>query len=281
MQVVGVKFKSSNDITFFNATNLHIKKGDAVICNFNDALDYGIVEIPIEEKDTSGDIQKIVRIATENDKNKFNELREKEANAVIKAKKLAKKHNLDMKIINSDYTFDLSKLTFSFTADGRVDFRDLLKSLASEFKTRIELRQVGARDEAKILGGYGPCGRNLCCSSYLKEFEKVSIKMAKDQSLSLNPSGINGMCGRLKCCLAYEENDYLKALQQMPKLNSKVKTPDGEGTVSFNNVLKDEVSVKFANPDGGYTIKDYALCEIVYEKHEQNNLKKVEKEKNN
>ena len=280
MQIVGVKFKNNSEIVFFNASNLKIKKGDAVVCDYDDGLNFGIVETPLEEKDTTGEIKKVVRIATENDLKKYEENKAKEHKAVLKAKELAKKHKLEMKIIDADWTFDLSKLTFSFTADGRVDFRDLLKSMASEFKTRIELKQVGARDESKILGGYGPCGRELCCSNHLKEFEKVSIKMAKDQGLSLNPSGINGMCGRLKCCLAYEENDYAKALQKMPKLNSKVKTPDGEGTVTFNNVLKDEVSVKFANPEGGYTIKDYALGEIVFEKREQpanNNAEKNNK----
>ena len=175
-----------------------------------------------------------------------------------------------MKMIDAEYTFDMSKLSFSFTADNRVDFRELLKSLASEFKTRIELRQVGARDESKILGGYGPCGRPLCCSNHLRDFGKVSIKMAKDQGLSLNPTGINGVCGRLMCCLAYEEDEYSKVLQRMPKLNSKVKTPEGEGTVTFNNVLKEEVSVKFVNEDGSYIIRDFSLGEIEFERKEQN-----------
>ena len=281
MQIVGVKFKQSNEIFYFNASNLKIKKGDAVVCENDDSLCYGIAETDLEEKDTSGEIKKVVRIATDGDKKKFLDLKDKEVKAVQKAKELVKKHNLEMKMIDAEYTFDMSKLTFSFTADNRVDFRDLLKSLASEFKTRIELRQVGARDESKILGGYGPCGRPLCCANHLKEFEKVSIKMAKDQGLSLNPSGINGMCSRLKCCLSYEENDYLQALQRMPKLNSKVKTPDGEGSVTFNNVLTNEVSVKFANPEGGYTIKDYALGEIVFEKREQPANNKTENSNKN
>ena len=267
MQIVGVKFKPVSEVQYFNAGDLVLKRDECVICDTENGLMFGVVEVPNNEQSTSGEYKKIVRKATEGDKRKLSDIHKKEADVLKEAKKLAKKHELEMKIIEAEYSFDMSKLCFIFSAEGRVDFRDLLKSMASEFKTRIELKQIGARDETKILGGIGPCGRPLCCANHLKDFGKVSMKMAKDQGLSLNPSGINGMCGRLKCCLSYEENDYLKALQNMPKLNSKVKTPDGEGTVTFNNVLKDEVSVKFPNEDGGYTIKDYALGEIVFEKH--------------
>lgn len=269
MQIVGIKFKSSNEICWLDANNHQIKKGDGVICESENGLMYGIADTDVEEKNTDGEHKKVVRIAGENDKRKLADIHKKEADAVLTAKNLIKKHKLEMKLIDAEYSFDMTKLAFSFTAEGRVDFRDLLKSMAGEFKTRIELRQVGVRDEAKILGGYGPCGRQLCCSNHLKDFEKVSIKMAKDQGLSLNPSGINGVCGRLKCCLAYEENDYTSALQNMPKLGAKVGTPDGEGTVTFNNVLKDEVSVKFINEDGSYSIKDYALGEIKFDKEKQ------------
>ena len=269
MQVVGIKFKSVGEVCEYDANNLQIKTGDAVICESDGGLLYGIAETDVKEKNTDGEYKKVIRIATENDRHKLDEIRKKEADAILIAKGLIKKHELEMKLIDAEYSFDMTKLAFTFTAEGRVDFRELLKSMASEFKTRIELKQVGVRDEAKILGGYGSCGRQLCCSNHLRDFEKVSIKMAKDQGLSLNPSGINGVCGRLKCCLSYEENDYVAALQNMPKLNSKVKTPDGEGTVTFNNVLKDEVSVKFINEDGSYSIKDYALGEIKFDKYKQ------------
>ena len=266
MQVVGIKFKSVGEICWLDANNHDIKKGDAVICESDGGLLYGFAETDVEEKNTDGEYKKVIRIATENDRHKLADIHKKEADAVLIAKGLIKKHELEMKLIDAEYSFDMTKLAFSFTAEGRVDFRELLKSMAGEFKTRIELKQVGVRDEAKILGGYGSCGRQLCCSNHLRDFEKVSIKMAKDQGLSLNPSGINGVCGRLKCCLSYEENDYVTALQNMPKLGSKVGTPDGEGTVTFNNVLKDEVSVKFVNEDGSYSIKDYAVGEIKFDK---------------
>ena len=266
MQIVGVKFKSVGEIIEFNANNHEIKKDMAVICETENGLMFGFAETDSKEKNTSGEYQKVVRIATDGDKRKLEDIHKKEQEALMKTKQLAKKHGLEMKVIDAEYTFDMNKLTFSFTAEGRVDFRDLLKSLAGEFKTRIELKQIGARDETKILGGYGPCGRQLCCANHLRDFGKVSIKMAKDQGLSLNPTGINGMCNRLLCCLQYEENDYAQVLQKMPKLNSKVKTPDGEGVCTFNNVLKEQVSVKFINEDGGYTIKDYSLGEIKFEK---------------
>ena len=266
MQIVGVKFKPATEVEYFNCERLELKKGDAVICETENGLMFGIVEINSAEHNTSGEYKKVLRVATENDKKKLNDVHQKETDALNKAKKLAKQHGLEMKLIDAEYTFDTNKLTFSFTAEGRVDFRDLLKSMATEFRTRIELKQIGARDETKVIGGFGPCGRTLCCASHLKDFGKVSIKMAKDQGLSLNPTGINGMCNRLLCCLQYEENDYVEALQNMPKLNSKVSTPDGEGVATFNNVLKNEVSVKFVNEDGSYVIRDYALGEIKFEK---------------
>ncbi len=268
MQIVKVRFKSNGELIDYNANDLFIKKGQAVICESENGLVFGVAETDKVEIDTTGEFKKIVRLATDGDKKKLEDIEKKQKYAISFAKKMVRKHNLEMKVIDAEYTFDMSKLVFTFTADGRVDFRDLLKSLAGEFKTRIELKQVGVRDEAKILGGLGPCGRPLCCANHLKDFAKVGIKMAKDQGLSLNPSGINGVCGRLMCCLAYEEDDYVKALEKMPKLNSRVKTPDGEGVVTFNNVLKDEVSVKFINEDGSYNIKDYALGEISFEKRQ-------------
>ena len=264
--LVGVKFKPVSDAEYFESNNLELKENENVICDTENGLMFGTVVELNHQKEAETEYKKVVRIATKNDVEKLAEIEKKNKEALRISKKLAKKHGVEMKIIDVDYSFDYSKLTISFTAEGRVDFRELLKSLASEFKTRIELKQVGARDETKILGGYGPCGRQLCCANHLKDFGKVGIKMAKDQNLALNPSSINGVCNRLLCCLQYEENDYLSALQNMPKLNSKVQTPDGEGVVTFNNVLKNEVSVKFLNDNGGYTIRDYALGEIKFEK---------------
>ena len=270
MQIVGIKLKPVGDIVNYNANGLELKKGQEVICESENGLVYGVVEVDSCEENTEGQFEKVIRIATDGDKKKQQDIQKREKDAISFAKKMVRFHNLEMKIIDAEFTFDMTKLSFVFTAEGRVDFRELLKSLAGEFKTRIELKQVGVRDEAKILGGHGPCGRLLCCSNHLRDFGKVSIKMAKDQGLSLNPTGINGVCGRLMCCLAYEEDEYAKALQKMPKLNSKVQTPEGVGTVTFNNVLKNEVSVKFVNEDGSYIIKDFALGEIKFEQKEQN-----------
>jgi cell fate regulator YaaT (PSP1 superfamily) len=188
--------------------------------------------------------------------------------ALAETKKVVLEQKLDMKVVAAEYSFDTTKLIISFVAEDRVDFRDLVKTLAAMFKTRIELRQIGVRDEAKLVGGYGPCGRGLCCANHLCSFEKVSIKMAKNQGLSLNPQSISGACGRYMCCLGYEDEQYSQVLAKMPKLNSKVKTPDGVGVVVFNNVLKEQVSVKFIKDDGSFTTNDYALTEIKFGKEE-------------
>ena len=272
MQIVGVKFRPAGAIEYFNAGDLKLKNSEEVVVDTENGLMYGYVALDSVEQNTEGEYRKVLRIATDGDKKKLFDVQKKEEYALKATKKLVKEHGLEMKVVLAEYTFDMSKLTISYTADNRVDFRELLKSLATEFKTRIELRQIGARDETKLVGGYGPCGRKLCCANHLRDFGKVSIKMAKDQNLSLNPTGINGMCNRLFCCLQYEENDYAEAMKNMPKLNSKVKTPDGIGVVTFNNVLKDEVSVKFINDDGSYSIKDYGIGEIEFERRpdEQN-----------
>lgn len=264
MQIIGVKFRSSNNIYDFDAGSLEIKKGDAVIVETINGLCYGKVEVVNKDKESETELKKVIRKATEKDSQHLLTIRKKEQNALSEVKTMAKQYGLEMKVIDAEYMFDMSKLIFTFTADDRVDFRELVKSLASTFKTRIELRQVGVRDEAKILGGLGPCGRQTCCKNHLKEFEKVSVKMAKNQGLSLNPTGISGTCGRLMCCLAYEDNQYVEALSKMPKLNSKVKTPDGVGSVTYNNILKNLVSVKFVNEDGSYKINEYALSEIEF-----------------
>ena len=188
---------------------------------------------------------------------------------MTEAKKFSAQLKLDMQIVNAEYAFDESKVTINFTADDRVDFRDLVKILAGAIKTRIELRQVGARDKAKILGGIGLCGREVCCKRFLPDFEKVNIKMAKNQGISLNPNNINGVCGRLLCCLSYENEQYVELIKLMPKLNSKVSTKDGVGTVVYNDLLKKLVSVKFIDDKDNFHIEDYPLEEISLVETEQ------------
>lgn len=271
MQVVEVKFKAVGDIGQYIDEKLDLQVDDDVIVDDEGLVKYGIViksNLPVDEEKQ---YQKIMRKATEKDINQLKQNIKKAEYALQETKSLVKKQMLDMKVISAEYTFDTSKLIISFTSENRVDFRELVKTLAGLFKTRIELRQIGVRDEAKILGGIGPCGRQLCCSNHLCSFEKVSIKMAKNQGLSLNPTGISGSCGRYMCCLAYEDDFYADAMAKMPKLNSKVKTPDGEGVCSFNNVLKQTVTVKFVGEDGSHKFADYSLGEIKFEDGKKQN----------
>ena len=191
-------------------------------------------------------------------------LEKKQKEILLQTKKLINKHNLEMDLIGVECAFDSSKIIFIYTAEGRVDFRELIKELASIYKSKIELRQVGIRDEAKIVGGLGPCGREVCCKNFLQDFEKVSIKMAKNQNLSLNPTNISGLCGRLMCCLSYENEYYAETIKLMPKVNSKVLTPDGEGIVVYNDLLKKIVSVKFVSKDDETKIIDYDLSNIKF-----------------
>ena len=204
----------------------------------------------VSEEDIVNPLKPVIRVATEVDKKQHmeNKMKEKETLEICIEK--VKNHNLDMNPVDVEYTFDNNKVIFYFTADGRVDFRELVKDLASVFKTRIELRQIGVRDEAKMLGGIGPCGRSLCCSTWLGDFEPVSIKMAKDQDLSLNPAKISGICGRLFCCLKYEHDAYMRILQTIPGIGSIVSTPDGEGVVIGINVLLELIRVKINDSDG-------------------------------
>lgn len=265
MQIVQVKFKAVGDIGLFDSNGLNLKTDDDVIVDEDGLIKYGIV-INDNVKGQEKQYPKVLRIATEKDIKQVKQNLENAKRVLTETKKIVAQQKLDMSVVSSEYTFDTSKLIISFVAENRVDFRELVKLLAGMFKTRIELRQIGVRDEAKIVGGYGPCGRQLCCANHLCSFEKVSIKMAKNQGLSLNPQSISGACGRYMCCLAYEDSQYSKVLAKMPKLNEKVQTPDGEGTVVFNNVLKEQVSVKFAKDDGSYTTNDYALSEIKFKR---------------
>ena len=247
VKVVGIKFKDTGKSYYFSPEDFNVSIGETVIVETARGLEYGMVSIlphEIEEDSLVSPLKPIVRIATEQDKIQLekNKVKEKEA-FVICEEKIAK-HKLDMKLVDVEYTFDGNKILFYFTSDGRVDFRELVKDLASVFKTRIELRQIGIRDEAKMLGGIGICGRGLCCSSFLDGFHSVSIKMAKEQGLSLNPTKISGNCGRLMCCLKYEQNCYEQYSKLMPSIGAVVMTPSGKGTVQSSSLLKGIVKVK-------------------------------------
>ena len=261
---VGINFEGQPKIYSFNPAGLNLKLGDYVVVDTARGLELGKVATPIKEeevKEGNEPLKKVIRFATEEDiKAKGNNVLEakKDKTRIIE---IVNDFKLDMKIVSVELTLDKSKMLINFTSENRVDFRELVKTLASEFKTRIELRQIGTRDEVKILGGLGPCGRPCCCTKNTGDFEHVSIKMAKNQGLSLNPSNISGLCGRLMCCLSYENKHYAEALKLMPKVGSEVKTPDGVGTVLYNNLLKRTVEVKFEDDK-----KEYAVSELEFNK---------------
>ncbi len=247
MNVIGVRFRNAGKIYYFDPAGMDIKAGDHVIVETARGIEYGYVVLGTREVDESKVVQPlktVIRMATKEDEaiEKRNHEKEKEAFRICKEK--IKKHGLQMKLIDAEYTFDNNKVLFYFTADGRIDFRELVKDLASVFKTRIELRQVGVRDETKIVGGIGICGRALCCHSYLSEFVPVSIKMAKEQNLSLNPTKISGVCGRLMCCLKNEEETYEELNSKLPNVGDYVTTDDGlKGEVHSVSVLRQLVKV--------------------------------------
>jgi len=245
--IIGVRFKKPGKIYFFDPDGIEIEQGKHVIVETAMGKEYG--EVAIANRTILDDklvkpLKKIIRVATNKDKKQHEENKEKEKEALKICEKKIKEHGLDMKLTDVEYKFDRSKLLFFFKADGRIDFRDLVKDLAAIFKTRIELRQIGVRDEVKNLGGNGMCGRELCCCSFLGNFETVSIKMAKEQNISLNPSKISGNCGRLMCCLKYEQEVYEEKLKRLPKVGAIVKTEDGEGEVCGVETLKEIVKVK-------------------------------------
>mgnify|MGYP000932882036 FL=1 len=250
--VVGVRFKKAGKIYYFDPDDSDISSGDFAIVETARGIEFGEVVVgpkEVVEEDIIAPLKKVIRVASEEDKerNIVNKVKEKQAFDICLKK--IEEHELSMKLVDVEYTFDNNKVIFYFTADGRVDFRELVKDLASIFKTRIELRQIGVRDEAKMVGGLGPCGRPMCCSSFLGEFEPVSIKMAKEQSLSLNPTKISGICGRLMCCLKYEQDTYECIRKHLPRVGCIVRTCDGEGEVVANNTVKESVKVKIAIGD--------------------------------
>ena len=261
--VVGIRFQKAGRIYYYAPGNQTYAVDDAVVVESQQCKQIGRVAIAkklITEDEIVGDLKPILYMASAADLKKEADNREEAQAALVVAREKIAHHGLDMKLTQVDYSFDRSKLLFCFTADGRIDFRDLVKDLASVFKTRIELRQVGVRDEAKILGGIGPCGRTLCCTSFLGDFMPVSIKMAKDQSLSLNPTKISGLCGRLMCCLQYENDQYEEAKREMPDYGKEVVTPDGKGRVVGLNLLTRLVKVRVFGSEGPV---EYGLDELV------------------
>lgn len=247
IKVVGIRFKKAGKIYYFDPIHMNIQKNTYVVVETARGIEFGECVIgikEIKENDIVAPLKSVLRVATKEDIEKHFKNKEKEKDAFDICLKKIQEHGLTMKLIDVEYTFDNNKVIFYFTADGRVDFRDLVKDLAIIFKTRIELRQIGVRDEAKMLGGLGPCGRPMCCSSFLGDFTSVSIKMAKEQNLSLNPTKISGICGRLMCCLNYEQSTYEDIRKRMPKVGSIVKTSEGTGEVFSNNIVKESIKVK-------------------------------------
>ncbi len=264
-KIVGIKFKRTAKVYYFDPIGLKPKKGDTMIVETARGVEYGAVVLEVKDvpdKEVIQPLKPVIRIATEADLNKIRKDEQRAKDCIKVAAEKVAARNLKMKVIDAEYTFDNGKLVFYFTAAGRVDFRDLVKDLASAFHSRIELRQVGIRDETRLLGGIAPCGRVVCCASCLPDFRKVTIKMAKTQGLSLNPAKISGLCGRLMCCLEYENEHYSETYKLMPKIGSEVDTPDGKAIVVTNNMLTMVVTTKRQAQDGGFTYKEYKLSEI-------------------
>lgn len=252
IKVIGVRFKKAGKIYYFSPIDFEIKRGQYVIVETARGIEFGECVIGIKEireEEIVSPLKCVIRIADENDILKHKENKAKEVKALDICLSKIEEHKLNMKLIDVEYTFDNNKVIFYFTADGRIDFRELVKDLATIFKTRIELRQIGVRDEAKMVGGLGPCGRPLCCSTFLGDFASVSIKMAKEQNLSLNPTKISGICGRLMCCLNYEQSTYEEIRKRLPKVGSVVKTEYGNGSVIGNSIVKEIIKVKLKKGD--------------------------------
>lgn len=262
-RIIGIQFEKNGKMYYFDPEDLEPALGTYVIVDTVRGADLAEVIMEAREvEDTgSGQIRKVIRIATEQDIQRASENRMKEREAYQICQKKIEEHKLEMKLVSVEYAFDNSKVLFYFTANGRVDFRSLVKDLASVFKTRIELRQIGVRDEAKMLGGLGPCGRPICCGAFLTDFQPVSIRMAKEQNLSLNPTKISGVCGRLMCCLKYEQEQYEQVRKRMPKVGRQVDTPDGSGTVTALNIVKETISVRISSGDSS-EIREYPMDQI-------------------
>lgn len=280
-KVIGVRFKRPGKVYFFDAGNIDVNVKDKVIVETSMGQEIG--EVLISNKSLTNNkikssLKPIIRVATEKDLKHFEENKQKEKEAFKICEEKIKKHKLDMHLVDTSYTFDNAKLLFYFTADSRIDFRELVKDLAAIFKTRIELRQIGVRDQVRRIGGNGVCGRELCCCTFLNNFDTVSIKMAKEQNIALNPTKISGNCGRLMCCLRYEQEAYEDKLKKLPKVGAIVKTEDGEGTVDSIEILKEIVRVKIKDGEDTF-YKKYPASEIKIIKNiESKELDQEEKE---
>lgn len=284
--IIGVKFKGAGKVYYFDPDEAILNAGDYVVVETSRGIECGTVTFGNREINDDGlnrPLKKIIRPATAEDIAHFEDNRKKEEKAYGICLKKIIEHNLKMKLVTVEYTFDNNKILFYFTADGRVDFRELVKDLAGIFRTRIELRQIGVRDESKMLGGLGICGREFCCKGFLSDFQPVSIKMAKEQGMSLNPVKISGTCGRLMCCLKYEQEAYSDLLKKTPKIGAYVSTPDGKGTVVDQNLIKGILNVQLQkNPDSppkSYKVNEVKLIkdgQIKINKNEQEELKGLE-----
>ncbi len=281
-RVIGVRFRPAGKIYYFAPGKFHIRQGGKVIVETARGIEFGtVVAGPKEVKDEEvmQPLKSVIRIATEEDKRAEEKNREKEKEAFEICLEKIRKHNLDMKLINAEYTFDNNKVLFYFTADGRIDFRELVKDLAAVFRTRIELRQIGVRDETKIRGGIGICGRPLCCHTYLSEFAPVSIKMAKEQNLSLNPTKISGVCGRLMCCLTNEEETYEELNSRLPAIGDTVTTNEGlKGEVQSVSVLRQLVKVVVTLENDEKEIREYKVDELKFRPRKRKNDVRLSKE---
>ena len=280
--VVGVKFRDTGKTYYFSPKDIKFKEGDGVICETARGVEYGKISQPnreVSEKEIVSELKEVVRKATPEDEKRQQENAQRRGDIMKTTVQKVAERNLDMKIVDAEYTFDRQKIIIYFTANGRVDFRDLVKDLASAFRVRIELRQIYERDEIKLQGALAACGRPCCCTTYLHDFDKVTIKMAKLQGLSLNPQKISGCCGKLMCCLKYENEYYQKTYSEMPKINTTARTPDGEGTVVGNDILRREVTVRFNTEDGGVETKVYPLAKI-FAKVRQNEKEIPDEDKN-
>ncbi len=278
--IVGIRFKKAGKIYYFSPESKIYEVGQSVIVETARGVEMGTVTIAnreVSEDNIVAPLKPVLRSANENDLRIYRENKELSLKAGEIFQEKAAANNLEMLLVGTEYTLDRNKLIFYFTADGRIDFRDLVKDLASVFRTRIELRQIGVRDEAKNLGGLGCCGRPLCCSTWLGDFQSVSIKMAKDQNLSLNPTKISGICGRLFCCLNFEHKNYEEMLMILPNIGSQVKTPDGIGKVLDVFVLTEEVKVQIGDQNDVANQKRFALSEIEVLKYARRNNEKIDK----
>ncbi len=264
VEIVGVNFREAGKIYYFSPKDFKLNVGDRVIVETSRGVELGLVKVAnkvIDSAEIVSPLKPVTRPATSQDVEQYEKNRAAEAEAIAICEKKVQAHGLGMKLVGAEYTFDKSKLIFYFTCESRVDFRELVRDLASTFRTRIELRQIGIRDEAKMLGGLGVCGRKLCCANFLSDFVQVSIKMAKEQNFSLNSSKVSGVCGRLMCCLRYEHETYEEAIKQTPPCGSVVKTPDGEGVIVETKPLAKEVKVRLNDADKDSS-KLFALSDV-------------------